>query len=110
MRHVGLLHKGTRLYVFFTAIGDAPEQVLLSTIDLAGDWTTWRASTPVPVLRPETAYECRELSDAPSLAGDVEERVKQVRDPFVFEDEGRTYLFYSICGEQGIAAAELVLP
>ena len=28
-------------------------------------------------------------------------------DPFVFEEDGRAYLFYSICGEQGIAAAEI---
>ena len=95
--------------MFFTAIGDAPERVLLSTIDLAGDWTTWRASPPIDVLRPEAAYECRELPDAPSLPGDVEERVKQIRDPFVFEDADRTYLFYAICGEQGIAAAEVTL-
>jgi len=107
IRHVGLLQRANRLYVFFTAIGDAPERVLLSTIDLVGDWTTWRASAPVEVLRPQTAYECRDLPDAPSLAGDVEEPVKQIRDPFVFEDAGKTYLFYAICGEQGIAAAEI---
>jgi hypothetical protein len=110
IRHVGLLRRGNRLHVFFTAIGDAPERVLMSAIDLAGDWTTWRASAPVEVLRPETPYECRDLADAPSLAGDVEERVKQIRDPFVFEENGRTYLFYSICGEQGIAAATIVVP
>jgi hypothetical protein len=109
VRHVGLLRRGQRLHVFFTAIGDAPERVLMSTIDLAGDWESWRASAPVPVLQPEADYECPRLPDAPSLAGDVEEPVKQIRDPFVFEDEGRTYLFYAICGEQGIAAAEISL-
>jgi hypothetical protein len=30
-----------------------------------------------------------------------------MRDPAVFEEDGRAWLFYSICGEQGIAAAEL---
>jgi len=109
VRHVGLLKRGSRLFVFFTAIGDAPERVLLSTIDLAGDWSTWRASTPVPVMRPEAAYECADLPDAPSEAGDVEEPVKQIRDPFVFEGGGKTWLFYAICGEQGIAAAELTI-
>ena len=33
--------------------------------------------------------------------------VRQLRDPGLFEEDGRTYLFYSFCGEQGIAAAEL---
>jgi hypothetical protein len=26
---------------------------------------------------------------------------------FVFEENGRTYLFYTICGGQGIAAVEI---
>jgi hypothetical protein len=33
-----------------------------------------------------------------------------MRDPHVFQDGGRTYLFYAVCGEQGVAAAEIVLP
>lgn len=107
VRHVGLLKRGARLHVFFTAIGDAPERVLMSTIDLAGDWTTWRATTPVDVLQPAAPYECADLPVAPSEAGDIDTRVRQIRDPFVFDEPGRTMLFYSTCGEQGIAAAEL---
>jgi hypothetical protein len=107
VRHVALLQRGARLHVFFTAIGDAPERVLMSTIDLTPDWATWRASPPVDVLQPETLYECADMADAPSEPGDVETRVRQIRDPFVFEELGRAYLFYATCGEQGIAAAEL---
>ncbi|MFN7915599.1 MAG: hypothetical protein U0Q55_09705 [Vicinamibacterales bacterium] len=110
VRHVGLVLRGDRLFVFFTAIGDAPERVLMSTVDLAADWTAWRASAPVPVLAPEAPYECTTLPNVPSTAGDIDEPARQIRDPFVFEDEGRTYLFYSTCGEQGIAAAEITLP
>jgi hypothetical protein len=109
VRHVGLLVRGTRLHVFFTAIGDAPERVLVSTIDLASDWTTWRATPPVEVVRPETGYECADLPVSPSEAGDVEGRVRQIRDPFVFEERGQTFLFYSTCGEQGIAGATIAI-
>ena len=109
VRHVGLLVRGRQLHVVFTAIGDAPERVLMSTIDLTADWSAWRASPPIDVLQPETRYECADLAVAPSEPGDVEGRVRQIRDPFVFEEEGRAFLFYSICGEQGIAAASLVL-
>ena len=98
------------MYVFFTGIGDAPERVLVSTVELSSDWTTWRASAPVDVLRPEAAYECANLPNAPSEAGDINEPARQIRDPFVFEDAGKTYLFYATCGEQGIAAAEIHLP
>jgi hypothetical protein len=110
VRHVALVHRGDRLHVFFTAIGDAPERVLVSTIDLTSDWTTWKATSPVDVLQPEMSYECAHLTVAPSEPGDVDSRVRQVRDPFVFQEGGKTFLFYSTCGEQGIAAAELVIP
>jgi hypothetical protein len=59
------------------------------------------------VLQPEAPYECTNLPNAPSLAGDVKTPVRQLRDPGLFEEDGRTFLFYSYCGEQGIAAAEL---
>lgn len=107
VRHVALLPRGNRLIVFFTAIGDAPERMLMSTIDLAGDWNEWRASTPIEIMRPETEYECASLPVAASEVGDVEVPVRQIRDPFLFEEQGRTILFYSTCGEQGISAAEI---
>jgi hypothetical protein len=110
IRHVAVLLRGNQLYVFFTAIGDAPERVMLSTIHLTPDWTTWRASEATMVLQPEAPYECTDLVAAPSKPGDIEERVREIRDPFVFEDRGQTFLFYSICGEQGIAAATLMVP
>jgi hypothetical protein len=66
IRHVGLFLRGGRLHVFFTAIGDAPERVLVSTIDVTSDWTTWRATSPVEVLQPETPYECGNMGVAPS--------------------------------------------
>jgi hypothetical protein len=107
IRHVALVMRANRLFVFFTAIGDTPERVMLSTIDLAGDWSTWRASAPIDVLQPERGYECTFHPNAPSESGDIAVPVRQIRDPFVFEEAGRSYLFYSICGEQGIAAAEI---
>jgi hypothetical protein len=110
VRHVAVLRRGTILYVFFTAIGDDPERVMMTTLDLSADWKAWRASDAVEILRPEAAYECPNLPDGPSAAGDVKGPVKQLRDPAVFEEGGRTFLFYSICGEQGIAGAEIRIP
>ena len=107
IRHVALLQRGGLLYVFFTAIGDAPERILVSTIGPTGDWKTWIASTPVEVLQPAAPYECGSLPNAPSEAGDIKGPARQLRDPAVFEENGRTFLFYSFCGEQGIAGAEL---
>jgi hypothetical protein len=107
VRHVAVTRRGDTLFVFFTAIRDAPERVMVSTIDLRGDWQTWRVSEAAELLRPEAPYECAELPNAPSEAGDVKGPVRQLRDPGLYEEDGHTYLFYSYCGEQGIAAAEL---
>ena len=71
---------------------------------------TWQATPPIEVLQPQARYECANLPNAPSEAGDVEVAVRQLRDPFVFEEEGRALLFYTTCGEQGIAGATLALP
>ncbi len=51
VRHLALMPRGDRLLVFFTAIGDAPERVMASSVSLAGDWTTWRADEAVEVYR-----------------------------------------------------------
>ena len=61
------------------------------------------------MLQPDTRYECADMAVAPSEPGDVEGRVRQIRDPFVFEEQGQTFLFYSTCGEQGIAAATITI-
>ena len=107
VRHVAVTSRGDLLHVFFTAIGDDPERVMVSTVEMRGDWQSWRAADAVEVLRPEAAYECSDMPSAPSAAGDVKGPVNQLRDPAIFEEAGRTFLFYSICGEQGIAGAEL---
>jgi hypothetical protein len=109
VRHVAVLQRGSTLSVFFTAIGDDPERVMMTTIDATGDWKRWRAGEALEVLRPEAPYECPALPGGPSAAGDVKGPVRQLRDPAVFEENGRAWLFYSICGEQGIAGAELNL-
>ncbi len=108
MRHAALQLVGDTLRVFYTVVGDCPERILLSTIALTDDWHSWTATAPVTVLAPETDYEGTNLPLIPSVRGAIYEPARQLRDPFVFEDEGRTWLFYAVAGEQGIAVAELL--
>ena len=110
VRHVALVPKGNVLQVLFTAIGDAPERVYLTTIDLTKDWADWRITPPIDVMQPGPDYECGNLPIDKSQVGDVMGRVRQIRDPHVLAEEGRTYLFYAVCGEQGVAGAEITLP
>ena len=109
MRHSALLLRGSTLHVFYTRAGEAPEAVLHATIDLSGDWTTWRESEAVEVLRPERAWEGADLPLEPSRRGSVSVPVNQLRDPAVFEEDGRVYLLYAVAGERGIALARVEL-
>ena len=66
------------------------------------------ASQPLDVLKPEKNYEGIRYALKPSRWGSAT-RVRQIRDPCVFEEDGKVYLFYSVAGEMGIALAELTL-
>lgn len=107
MRHSALLIRDDRLYVFFSQAGEQPERILLSTIDLSDDWQQWAATDPIEVLRPERDYEGANLPNEPSRRGYIDDRVNQLRDPAIYEEDGKTYLLYSVAGESGIAIAEI---
>lgn len=107
MRHSALLIRNNTLYVFWTQAGHAPERILLTRIEMVGDWQSWQASEAVEVLRPETDWEGANLRIAPSARGHIDERVNQLRDPAVFTEAGETFLLYSVAGESGIGIARL---
>ena len=106
MRHAAVVRRGDVLVVFFTQVGDAPERILATTIQLTGDWHQWAPSAPIEVLRPQAPYEGVERPITPSKNGDAID-VQQLRDPCAFEDRGTLYLYYAYGGEMGIAVAKL---
>jgi hypothetical protein len=107
VRHVALLTRGNQLDVFLSVIGTAPESILHTTIALDGDWSKWKASGYDTVLAPQAAYECPDLPVARSEVGEIYGPAKQLRDPALFVENGKVFLFYTVCGEQGIAGAEI---
>lgn len=107
MRHSALMIRNNQLYVFYTQAGHAPERIFLSTIAMNGDWKQWRASEPVEILRPEMEWEGAGLPVEPSRRGHIDERVNQLRDPAIYQEDGKTFLLYSFAGESGLAIAEL---
>jgi hypothetical protein len=107
VRHVALLPRGNQLEVFLSVIGTAPESILRTTIALDGDWRQWKASSYDTVLTPDALYECPGLPVKPSEVGEIYGPARQLRDPAIFTENGKLFLFYTICGEQGVAAAEI---
>ena len=110
MRHSALKLDGNILHVFYTIVGESPERILLSKVDLTPDWMHWKETEPVVVLEPELPYEGGHLPLAPSARGAILEPVRQLRDPAIFLEGDEIYLLYSVAGEQGIAIGELQIP
>lgn len=107
MRHSAVIIRDGKLLIFYTMVGDNPERILLTEIELHPDWMTWSTSDPVTVLEPEYDWEGANLPLEPSYRGLSDGPVRQLRDPAIFVEGGRTYLLYSVAGESGIAIAEL---
>ncbi len=113
VRHPATRAIGNRLDIYYTRIGDAPERILYSSIDLAqGGPESWDASyPPVELMQPEEPWEGVNDVQRRSRIGRAPENVKELRDPFPFQDaDGRWYLFYSGRGEDAIGVARLNYP
>ena len=108
MRHSAVMVRGDTLHVLWTRVGDSPESILHSTIDLSGEWMSWRESEPALLVSPETPWEGAAIDAAPSRRGAVHGLVNQLRDPALFVDGERTLLLYAGGGESAIGIAELI--
>jgi len=107
LRHAAVDLRGDVLRIYYSRIGDRPERILISEARLTPNWLTWQASEPLDVLSPEQHYEGADRPLDTSGPGAARGRVRQLRDPGIFTEDGRTYLLYSIAGESGLAIGEL---
>jgi hypothetical protein len=109
MRHAGLWLRDDTLYVFWSRVGDAPESILVSAVDLSSaDWDDWQATGPQEVLRAELPWEGSELEVQSSLRGELGLPANELRDPYVFtDDDGQIVLLYVGSGERAIGLARL---
>ena len=108
MRHAAVRCTGEALDVFWSRVGDAPERIRYSRIRLEGEWTRWRDEGGSVVLEPEHAWEGTGLRVEPSVRGEINRLVRQLRDPCLYEEDGRTYLLYCGGGESGIGISEVL--
>jgi hypothetical protein len=106
-RHPAVKIHGSTLYLFYSIKEDKPEHIVMSRIPLTDNWLEWRVTSYESVLMPELLYEGADLPLEPSRTGAIHTRVRQLRDPGIFEEDGDTYLLYSIAGESGLAIARI---
>ena len=107
MRHCAVDRRGHELDIYYSNVGDHPERIKRTTVDLRTDWAEWQGSQFEEVLRTETDYEGVNEPNEPSSGGADHEPVHQVRDPYVYNEDDRKYLVYSTAGEKGLGIAEL---
>lgn len=107
-RHVALRKTGNLLHIFFSRGRDCPERILVAEMKLEGDWKQWQPTEPTDLLLPETEYEGGNLPLEPSNFGAIHHPVRQLRDPAIFEENGKIYLLYTCAGESALALAELI--
>ena len=107
MRHCAVLIRDNQLLVFWTQVGDVPEHIKLSVIDLSQDWMDWQTAELGEVLRPERDYEGANAPLEPSVRSTAYGEVNQLRDPAIFVEGDNIYLLYAVAGESGIGLAKL---
>ena len=108
MRHSSVLVIGDTLYIFFTKVGDIPEKILLSKINLNQKSYKWDPSEPIEITRPEFDWEGANLPLQKSARSSINMPVNQLRDPFIFKEKENVYMFYAVKGESGIAISKLI--
>ena len=106
-RHSAIALAGEQAHVVFTSVGDNPEHLQYATMDLSLEWSHWQTSHATSLLYPEMDYEGADCEPIPSKRGLVTRRERQLRDPALFADGDKLYLFYAIAGECGIGLARL---
>lgn len=106
-RHSDIMLCGDTLYVIYSVVGDAPEQFYLSTVDVSKPFVEWVASEPTFVMKPERDWEGADAKIEPSLRSTAYGHVNQLRDPFIYEEDGQLYILYAVAGESGIGIVKL---
>lgn len=107
IRHHALLRHRDQWFVFWSRVGDTPECILVSILEISGDWKNWHFGHTRQVHRAQRAWEGADLPAVASEYGAVNEPVNQLRDPAIYEEDGKVYLLFATAGEQGIAIGQL---
>lgn len=110
VRHMAVWEHHGKIYIFFSRGHDNPEHIMVTRIENPDDdWHKWRFTEPVTVLTPEKDYEGAGEQSAESQFGATYNFSHQLRDPAIYEEDGRVFLIYSTAGEWALAIAEIFL-
>lgn len=106
-RHFGVQVVGTTLYVYYSRSRDDPEGIVRTEINLSSVPDEWVSGKTRTVLTPVCAYEGADINRDDSTQRGPAEHRNELRDPYVFTQGGKQYLFYALAGESGIGVAQM---
>jgi hypothetical protein len=103
--HIKLINN--KLYIFYSIVGDCPEHIYVS--ELIKDNNKFYILEKNSLINPTLEYEHNNLIPIKSEYGGVYKSINQLRDPYVYIEDDDIYILYTVCGEQGIAIAQLYI-
>ena len=106
-RHGAVLVRGDRLHVIWTKVGDAPEKLLHSSIDMTRPWHDWKAEHTVTLLEPELEWEGADYPISASDIGMAKPRERALRDPCLLDTPAGVFMIYAGAGESALGIATL---
>jgi hypothetical protein len=120
MRHGDMHLAGNKILIFYTLIEDAPERILLATLETrdSSDWESWKLLPGPIILTPTLAFEHgnvnvtkpRESGSAGCTAHAQSRDPSFLRDKMTGDDNHHRLtgtLFYSVQGDGAFAASRL---
>jgi len=111
-RHTAVYIKDDYLFIFYTLVGDAPEQIYYCKLKLSDDIEDWDVISNHILTPPQFKFEGADSQLIPSNFGSATHRygelsLNELRDPCIFEEDGDVYILYTFNGEAGIALGRL---
>lgn len=111
-RHCHALVKKDRLYLTYSTIGDSPEHIRLCTLNLGDTFEDWEVISDEALILPTYKHEGGNLPIVKTQPGSSTRRygrpVAELRDPFMFEVNGKVHILYVTRGESSIAYARCI--
>lgn len=107
-RHTCVLVINMVIYVFFSSVTDNPEHIKVGELIINEKNNECSITNIKTIIEPELYYEHHNSEFIKSDYGGTNNFVRQLRDPYVFNDDKDTYILYTVCGEKGIAIAKII--
>ena len=105
-RHTSVIVIGSKIFIAYTIVGDCPEHIYFCQITNF-EKNNVKTSDKISLVKPEFNFEHNDQKPIISSYGAVYQKVNQLRDPYIFIDNNDLYLFYTVCGEKGIAVCKI---